>query len=190
MDKVIIKKEIEAYQWESVDKPLPEGCVLCQPEVHWSANRKLVYFTYGDLLSRHWMGVEKLKEKPDTNRGLSGWIGYTPKDGSPEYYREWLPFAFWSVKSESSMTGDHRAVFLNTDDPEMVTLWHNYCSGEQWENPIRMCAEHRIPGGQYGRGYKPVYFYPGDWMIREKGQEVRFVSDKEFQRMREIPSKE
>lgn len=183
MVTVSIVRTIKADHWEAFDKPLPEGCHLCQPEVHWSAHRDLIYFTYGELNPRHWLSTWRYAEEPGTNSGLSSWVRYKPKDGAPDYWREWYPFAFWSVKSESQFKRDHRPVFLDPDDTALLALWHDYCSAERWPNPLSRYAEYRITDGRYGRGYKPIYLKEGDWLLHEDGKDPRAMSTDELRRM-------
>ena len=188
MNQITIKREIDAIQWLGPDHELPEGFHETMPEVHWSAARDLVYFTYGKLDSRDWIGVEKLTEKPGKS-ALEGWVGYTPPGHAP-YWRKVLPFAFWSVKSESTIrvrNGDptaYRAVFLNRDDAEQVRLFHDYCASQRWPNPLPRYAEYREIDGAYGRGYAPHYLAPGDWLLCERDARPRVVSDEEMQKLR------
>lgn len=113
------------------------------------------------------MGVAKLDKKPDGDPGIfsPSWVGYTPKDGSPEYFRTMHPFAFWSIKSESSVMRDWRPVFLDQNDKELMTLWHDFASMEQFPNPLPRYMEHRRIDGGLGRGYDPTYVKAGDWLI-------------------------
>lgn len=187
MNKMTITREIDAVQWLGPEHPLPDGCFNVVPEVHWAADRNFVYFTYGDLDARDWMGVEKLAEKP-AGGGFEGSVQFTPKEGA-EYWRKVLPFAFWSVKSEATLkarlgvSDAHRAVFLNLDDETEVTLFRNYASLEQWPNPLPRFAEYREINGSYGRGYRPHYLAPGDWLVREKGRDPYVLKDDEMQKL-------
>lgn len=184
MNKVTIKREIEAAQW-TLGGPLPDGTFECVPEVEWSAARDLIYFTYGNLRPRHWLGArrEAVPAEPGKACGaLEGLIVFTPKEGEP-YARKMYPFAFWSVKSLASATRDWRPVFLDQTDQEMVRLWHDYCSAEEWPNPVPRMIEFREMSGQYGRGYRPHYMSSGDWLLQEAGS-IKVVSDEEFQKMR------
>jgi hypothetical protein len=188
MNKMTITREIDAVQWLGPEHPLPEGCFDVMPEVEWAAGRDFVYFTYGNLAARDWMGVEKLAEKP-AGGSFEGAVQFTPKEGAP-YWRQVLPFAFWSVKSESTIKarqGDanaHRAVFLNVDDEAEVALFRNYASLESWPNPLPRFAEYREINGSYGRGYRPHYLAPGDWLVREQGKPPYVLSDEEMQKLR------
>ncbi|PQV52910.1 hypothetical protein LX70_04016 [Defluviimonas denitrificans] len=187
MNRMTVKREIDAVQWRGPDHEMPEGFFECLPEVHWAAGRNFVYFTYGKLDSRDWIGVEKLPEEPG-KAALEGWVGYTPKGEAP-YWRKVLPFNFWSVKSEASMkarSGDaasHHAVFLDLDNPEEVQLFHDYCAYERWPNPLPRFAEFRVIDGSYGRGYRPYYLSPGDWLLREPGKDPTVISDDDLQKM-------
>jgi hypothetical protein len=177
-ETVIIKKTVKAQRWESADSPLPDGSFLCEPEVSWSEGRELVYFKYADLRPTHWLGVGKLKEE-------TGGIRYCCTDGEV-YYREFLPFAFYSVKSEASAKRDWRAVFLSKAAEEMPILnilWLDYQLAERWPIPLPVYAEYRLTAGEYGRGYKPIYFKPGDWLVFE-GREPKVFSTEQFEAMR------
>lgn len=197
VEMVHITRPVQAWRYMlSDDDNLPEDVHAVFPEVRWSADRKLVYFTYGTLRCHQWISVDKFTSKPDTNGGLSSWVEYQPPaplpkfgQGSvltmkpPRYFRELYPFNFWSVKSESSVKNDHRAVMLDIDDEDLVALWHDYCSSEQWPNPLPRFVEHRTVDGQYGRGYKPTYAQLGDWLIWEKGRDVAVMGDEEYRRV-------
>ena len=176
-----ISKTIEAIQFR-VGEPLPDGLHECMPEVMWAHGRNLVYFTYAALRPRHWMGVEK-KQVPQR---LDSVCVYEPSDGEP-YARDVYPFATYKVKSECSIKRDYSAVYLDRDDNRMISLWHDYCSLEQFPNPIPRYAEYREPGEQYGRGYAPHYLADRDWLLKEPGEngvKIRVVSDEEFERLK------
>lgn len=184
MEEITLARKVKAVRWEPADAPVPAGCHKTMPEIQWSAGRKYVYFTYGTLRPKHWLGTEKLAAQPESN-AFEGWVGYTPKEGVP-YWRECLPFAMWSIKSEASRSGDHRAVFLNLEDENELLLWHNYCSMEQWPNPLPRFAEYRVTDGGYGRGYRPIYLTPGEWLVFEGDQTApKVISDAEFNALRE-----
>lgn len=169
--KITIQREIEAEQWAGPDGKLPDGCHLCRPEIEMSADGAFVYFTYAELRPTVWMGTSKLpvpEDWPVNNiADFSGITVYTPEKAE-RYGRKILPFNFWSVKSKSSVTGNHRPVFLEPDDSDMMALWHDYCSHERFPNPIPRRAEYREFGGNYGRGYRPIYMNPGDWLLKEQ----------------------
>lgn len=176
-----INKAIQATQFRE-GKPLPEGMHECVPEVMWAQGRKLLYFTYAKLRPCHWMGVEK-KPIPENPESV---CVFEPPDAE-KYARDAYPFAFYKVKSESSVTRDHSAVYLDREDPDMVALWHDYCSMEKFPNPIPRYAEYRERDTQYGRGYAPHYLADGDWLLKENtehGPSVRVVTDEEFQRLK------
>jgi len=183
--------EVEAVQWLGEGHPLPEGAHLCRPEVHWSAGRKYIYFTYPDLRCDHWLGTEKKPLPAPENLGFAtSGIKVEKKDGTA-YWREVLPFAFWSVKSESSVQRDHRAVYLDTADETLMDLFKDYCFLESWgevKDGVRClppAAEYRVTDGSYGRGFRPVYLKAGDWLILDKDpKKIRAISDAELQKMR------
>lgn len=186
--KVTINRAVEAEQWIE-GGALPDGVHLSLPEIEWSAGRALIYFTYADLRPNNWLGAEKLPvpENPKSEI-LEGLIIYTPRDGEP-YARKLLPFAFWKVKSESSVTRDHSAKFLDADDAAMTALFFDYAAAEQWPNPIPRRAEYREINGKYARGYRPHYLKSGDWLLREPsldGPIISVVSDDKFQAMRAL----
>lgn len=190
MPPIKIHQTIEAEQWTGEPGDYPTGCYETLPEICWSHGRELVYFTYGTLRPGHWMGVEKLAAEPKQT-ALDGWVGFTPKDGAPKYWRSVLPFAFWEVKSEAQMknrAGEPNAyapIFLTDDSPaDEIELFHNYCSVEHWPNPLPRFAEYREVNGKYGRGYAPHYLGPGDWLVREPGREPRVITDAEMQALR------
>ncbi len=182
--KIVIKREIEAEQWLGEGHPLPEGSHLCRPEVCWSADRAFVYFSYADLRSTHWIGMEELGEVP--KQELGGAIAVTRNNGSV-YYREVLPFAFWNIRSEASAKRDHRAVYLDRADDALVRAFVDYIYLEKWGNPLPPRAEFRLTDGGYGRGFRPFYMVPGDWLLRERDDAgrlaPRIVSDEAFRKM-------
>lgn len=170
-----IIREIEAEQWLGEGHPLPNGAYLCQPEVCWSADRK--------LLPRHWIDAEErpLPEgEPKLDFMCSG-VKMTLKDGR-EYWRQIYPFAFWSVKSEASVKRDHRPVYLDRNDEALVRTFVDFLSVEEWPNPLPPRAEYRVNDGGYGRGFRPVYLKPGDWLVKD-GEDIRAVSDAELKAM-------
>jgi hypothetical protein len=182
--QVTVNKKIEAVQYlEANGIDVLQDTLkrygtwhACQVEVEESADGKLIYYSYGSYMksrAEHWMGTTKLSEEPKRDGSIFGgsWVGFTPKDGSAPYYREWLPFAFWSVKSKSSMLRyqgkPDPTVYLDTKDKDAVAQFHDYASASKWPNPIHQCAEFRIVDGAYGRGFKPLYVYDTDWLIIE-----------------------
>lgn len=178
MTKVTFKREVTALQWLGEHHPLPDGAFLCQPNVHFSVGRKLVYFTYADLRANHWVSTEELTTMPKAGF-MSGGIEVTRNDGT-KYWREVLPFSFYSVKSEASAKGDHGAVYLDRTDESLVRAFVDYLSIENWGNPLPPRAEFRITDGAYGRGFKPLYMKPNDWLVHEKNAEPRILSDSEL----------
>jgi hypothetical protein len=184
---VTIKRTVRAQQWLGEGHPLPADSHLCRPEVHWSADRKLIYFTYAELMPRHWMTAIKEHEVPK-EQFAGSYVKITEADAT-EYYRTALPFSFWSVKSEASLRRDWRAVYFERDDADMVRLFLDFCHIENWTNPLPPRAEHRRVDGSCGRGYSPTYLKPGDWLVRERddklGQDrASAMSDADFQMMR------
>lgn len=187
---VKIVKEIDAIQWKGEETDLPEGMHLCRPEVHWSADRKLVYFTYADLRCHNWIGVEETPiaagEEPPENGGFEGGVR-VKRDDDSEYVRRVLPFTFWSVKSEAQITRDHRAVYLDKSDESLVRVFVDYCYVEKWSNPLPPRAEFRVVDGGYGRGFRPYYLSPGNWLLSdtgENGKQYRVVTDEAFKALR------
>jgi hypothetical protein len=188
MNSVIIRKEIQAWQWNGEEQGLPEGFYLCRPEVHYSADRKLVYFTYADLPSHHWISAAPLSEQPETPFGGTVLL-VTRKDGTT-YYRAVYPFACWSVKSEASFKSDWKARFLDIGNREEFEAFLDYGHGERWFTATEAShvslpprVEYREVDGACGRGYCPHYLKPGDWLLRD-GPEYRVVSAEEFDRDR------
>lgn len=194
MQKVTVRKDIEAWQWSGEEKDLPEGFHCCQPEVHYSAGRKYIYFTYADFRPRNWMGMERLAEKPSDPEVLAfgGGAEITLKDGR-KYWREILPFAYYSVKAESSITRDNSAKFLDRSNKDEVDAFLDYANGEGWENtkdgvfslPPRI--EYRVVDGAYGRGYRPYYMKKTDWLVKD-GAVIKVVSDADFKLMSSAPA--
>jgi len=184
MPSFTITKECFAEQWLGEGHPLSNGMYLCQPEVHWSASRDLVYFTYADLRSTHWMDVKPKEFTPDANIDtLCEGFKVERPDGSA-YYRQTYPFALWSIKSEASITQRHHAVYLDRTDAELVAIFVDYMYSEGWTNPLPAKAEYRVVNGSYGRGFKPIYLNPGDWLVTEKKQDPYVLSNDKFQEMR------
>jgi hypothetical protein len=194
MQEITITRKLDAEQWVE-GGPLPGGTFNCLPEICWSADRSLIYFTYAELRPRHWVGVARDPVPADPDKACGPFDGlcvYDPKDGE-RYARKMLPFATWSVKSEQSVQRNWRPEYVDGSDQEMLALWHDYCAAEQFPNPIPRRIEYRDIDGNYGRGYRPVYLKPGDWLLRENvphGHDnlgtkvvVSAVSDADFRRM-------
>lgn len=180
MSRATIVRQVEAVTWAGPGASLPEGWHLAGPEVHWSADRKLIYFTYGRLTPRHWLRVEELSAPPEDRQFLGSILGFTLPDGR-KYWRELLPFAFWSVKSEASFKRDHRAVHLDPADEQMMRLWRDYASAEDWGTlspegvrTLPQWAEFRETAGSLGRGYRPHYVGPGEWLLDDAQGDSRY----------------
>jgi hypothetical protein len=205
LEDIMVKliKEIDAVQWSGEEKDLPEDFHLCQPEVHWSAGRRLVYFTFADLHPRHWIEFaenpiidgkthryveidgEKVLQLAEAQFAAGG-VRVARADGT-EYWRETFPFVFYSVKSESSVTRDHRAVYMDRTDEALVRAFVDFIYLEKWTNPLPPRAEFRVIDGSYGRGFRPYYLSPGDWLLKEPhedGTQYRVVSNEVFEGMR------
>lgn len=193
--KITIRREVVGEQWIQ-GGALPNGCFGSYPEVHWSADRKLVYFTYAEFSPKHWMTVEKLPVPDDLEASvgpLEGGVMFEPK-GEPAYIRKLYPFSFWSVKSESSVKSDWKPIYVNGSDREVLALLHDYAQVERWPNPIPRRIEYREYSSEYGRGFRPVYLKPGEWLIQEeiptghnnmgRRKSVRVMSDEEFSALR------
>ncbi len=191
--KIALKRVVEAEQYV-VGMALPQGCFLCQPELNWSHGRDLVYYTFADFTVKHWLGVQQLAVPEGTtklNEGFEGHVIYKPREGKPAYMRKWLSFMFWKVKSEASATQNHRPVYYDKTDELHVALFNDYASAEEWPNPLPRCIEYREVNGSYGRGFRPVYLKPTDWLIFEDApighnnlgtqKVVRVMQDAEFQ---------
>ena len=179
-----IAVEIEAEQWTGEHGILPKGAHFCVPEVHWSADRKLVYFTYADLHVRHWISADASPMPATGNPPFMGSrVASTKQDGT-EVWRDVYPFMAWSIKSEASVKRDHRAVYIDRDDARQMEAFADFRFVEQWPNPLPPRAEYRITDGSYGRGFKPIYLKPGDWLVKEPGREPRAMSEAEFQQLR------
>lgn len=183
MTKVVIKREIEAEQWAGDVRIILEGSHVCRPEVHWSADRGLVYFTYADLHPHNWIDARvRETSAPEKLDFMCSGLGITRQDGS-KYWRQVYPFAFWSVKSEASIKRDHHAVYLDRADAALVETFVDFLAAEGWTNPLPPRIEIRVVDGQYGRGFKPIYLKPGDWLLTERGRDPVAVSDVEFTAM-------
>lgn len=191
--KTTITKTIEATQYEPGSAGF-EGTFKTQLEVCWSSGRELVYFTFGHLRSRSWMGVEKLTEQPTLKGGLfdPGYGRFEAKDGSV-YWRQVLDFAFWSVKSEASAKQDHSTIFADRSDPVMKELTDDYVAMSGWVTKpedidvLNATIEFRETDGSLARGYRPHYMMPGDWLLCEviDGKKVYTVkTDSEFTQMK------
>jgi hypothetical protein len=186
MQTVEMKKTVTAFQWNGEEQGLPDGFYLCHPEVHYSVGRDFVYFTYANLSSRYWISAEKFAEKPESNT-LTGALEITLKDGR-KYWRIAYPFAFYSIKSEASVNRDHRARYLNRHDEEELNEFLDFATLESWGDsrdghfrlPPRL--EHRKVDGSYGRGFRPYYMKPTDWILID-GDNIEVVSDEEFQKL-------
>lgn len=102
------------------------------------------------------------------------------KDGT-KYWRAVFPFAFWSVKSEASEKRDHRAQFLFGLDTRENEAFLDYADLHKWSEEEGCVAlpprlEHRLVDGAYGRGYKPTYIKPGQWLVVD-GRTVKAVDE-------------
>jgi hypothetical protein len=184
MTKITINRAVEAEQWLGEGHPLPEKVILCRPEVHWGAGRKLVYFTYADLLPRHWIdATENEYPAPDKFEFMCHGIAVQLRDGR-KYWRQVYPFSCWNVKSEASIKRNYTAVYLEKNDEPLVRAFVDFLDVEGWTNPLPPRAEFRIVDGAYGRGFKPVYLKPGDWLVREPGKEPCVVTSEEFDKLR------
>ena len=180
MTQVTLRREARAEQWPGDIERLPEGAHVCQPEVHWSASRELIYFTYADLRSRDWIDAKpRALPAPEKLDFMCSGIRIKRKDGS-EYWRQVYPFAFWDAKSESSIKRDWRAVYLDRADADLVETFLDYASTQGWTNPLPPRAEFRIVSGAYGRGFRPVYLKPDDWLVFENGREPCAMSPEAF----------
>ena len=178
-----IHKTIHAWQWNGEESGLADGFFLCQPEVHYSVDRRLVYFCYADLPTRHWISAKWLTEKPAA-APFMGMVLRSTRD-SIELFREALPFMAWKVKSEASATGDHTAKFLNRDDQEEVDAFLDYAHLEAWSKTkegtfsLPPYLEYREVDGKYGRGYRPHYMERGEWLVQD-GKEITVMSHDSF----------
>lgn len=188
MQTVILKKAVKVWQWEGNAniKHLPENIFPCQPEVHYSADRKYVYFTYANLQCRHWIGTQELNTPPEAN-AISSAMKTTRADGSV-YYREVLPFSLWSIKSEASVVNDYSAKMLNRNDISEMSAFLDYVHWEGWaktedealELPPRV--EYRQIDKTLGRGYRPYYIKPTDWLVIDK-ESILVLTDEEYKKL-------
>lgn len=183
MEKLTIERTVEAWQWDGKTSGLPAGFHVCQPEVHYSASHKEVYFTYADLRATCWISTEELPEVP-TAPFMGSVYKVTRKDGS-EYFRQVFPFFCWSIKSEASVKRDHRAVFLDRENQPELRAFLDFVNGEGWcdcADGVRSLpprVEYRQIDGAYGRGYRPYYLKPGDWLLID-GDRIEVKSNEEF----------
>ncbi|RWJ01327.1 MAG: hypothetical protein E5X67_23245 [Mesorhizobium sp.] len=194
MKTVTLTKKVEAQQYVP-GKGAPDGCVRSHPEVHWSHGRELIYFTFANLRPDHWLGAAKLTEEPPKAEGgifAEGYCRFTGSDGSV-WWRKALNFRFWSVKSEASATRNYKAVCLDESDDAMVDLFKDYVVMSEWvkepgdEAMFTNTVEFREIDGSYGRGYRPHYLSPGDWLTSEKtdGKTIyKVLKNDEFERLK------
>lgn len=84
---------------EQRDKLLEAG-VVSSLKITYSLDRKLYYISDSFNRPQGWLGVAKITERPTSGAGpfMGGYMQITLKDGA-NYWREYYPFAFWSVKS-------------------------------------------------------------------------------------------
>lgn len=183
MKDIVIHKNIKAWQWDVKEKDLPEGFHLCQPEVHYSAARDCVYFTFADLMPSQWISTAELTEKPPSNT-FNGVFKMELKDGRV-YYREMFSFRFYEIKSEASARRDYTPVYLNTEDEKETRAFIDFGIIEKWfvaEDIVKVLPsriEYRQTDGSYGRGFKPYYMKPGEWIVID-GKEIKVMTDPEF----------
>jgi hypothetical protein len=171
MKTVIIQRQIEAQQYMP-GIGAPDGCIRSHPEVCWAVGREYVYFTFANLRSGFWMGTKKLDKKPEKVETLES-FSIISKEGKDLHVREILSFAYWSLKSEASVSGDYKAVFLNAADETEVELFQDYALISKWmpdaetAKRLQTTIEFREVNGALGRGYRPHYMEPGDWLLKE-----------------------
>ncbi|TIV01282.1 MAG: hypothetical protein E5W09_02860 [Mesorhizobium sp.] len=195
MTTVTLTKKVNAQQYVP-GKGAPDGCVRSHPEVHWSAGHELIYFTFANLRPRYWLGAEKVVVEP-ANAGRTGLLeeGFCYFEGSDgsRWWRKALSFTFWSVTSEASATRNHKAVFLDESDDAMVDLFKDYVVMSEWvkepgdEAMFTNIVEFREIDGAYGRGYRPHYLSPGDWLTIEKTDSktiYKVLKNDEFERLK------
>ena len=187
---VVIRKEVRAAQWSGAGE-MPEGVHSCRPEVHWSAGRECVYFTYAEMRSRHWIEVrERELPVPERAEGFSGVMCVSLRDGR-QYWRRTYPFNMYSLKSESSVRRDWSPVYCDdSSDESLLRALVDYADLEGWlvDRSLPPRAEYRVIDGSYGRGFKPLYLSPGDWLVHEAGDDgrdvARVLTDAQLQAMR------
>lgn len=171
-----LARKSRGQQWLGEGHPLPEGCFYCKPEIWWSADKKLLYFTYADLLPKHWIGYERLLEEPKTGT-FDGGIKVNDREAGT-YYRQTFPFSCWSVKSLHSVTRKWDAEYIDRDDSDMAKAFADFAYLENWSNPLPPRIEYRHSGGDYfDRGYRPHYLKPGDWLIKHSDGTAEIMSD-------------
>ncbi|MER8811479.1 hypothetical protein [Mesorhizobium sp. M0965] len=194
MKTVTLTKTVQAQQYLP-GTGAPDGCVRSRPEVVWSAGHELVYFTFANLRPRYWLGATKLTEEPPkAGDGIfaEGCCRFVGSDGAV-WWRKALDFSMWSVTSEASATRNHKAVFLDESDEVLVETFKDYVSMSGWvqkpgdEAVFRNTVEFREIDGGLGRGYRPHYLSPGDWLTSETvdGKLVyKVLTNDEFERLR------
>lgn len=182
---ITLKREARADQWLG-EGHLFDGLHYCQPEVNWSAGREEVYFTYADLTPRNWISTKELTAEPAEKPFMGGAIRCEDKDGAV-YWRLVYPFMAWSIKSEHSIKRDYRPVYLDRADTVQTRLFADFAYVEAWSNPLPPKAEFRVVDAGYGRGFRPYYMNPGDWLVREPhpdGERISVVSNEEMTKLR------
>jgi hypothetical protein len=96
-----------------------------RPKLHFSIDHDLCYFNWGSHKAywpTHWMGTEKFPGKvPDElhNAVFEGFVQY-----GEDYYRRWLSFAFWKVKTSHL----DQPLPVDLDNP----LFQDYALAEGW----------------------------------------------------------
>jgi len=185
--------DVDAVQWKGEGYLCPDGVHLCVPEIHFSADRKQVYFTYADLRSLHWIDFDEhpMPQPEKFEFMCSGIVTKCKVDGQEiEYWRQVWPFSCWSIKSEASIKRDWKPVYLDRNDMPQLRAFLDYCDIEKWgtlENGRRALpprAEYRVVDGGAGRGFRPIYLTPGSWLVKEAGREAYVLPDEKFQAMR------
>lgn len=186
MQQIEVKKTVSAWQWNGEESNLPKGFHLCQPEVHYSETRNLIYFMYADLRATQWLSSQPLPAKPEGENTLRGCIEVTLTNGE-KYWRESLPFSLWSVKSEATASGDHSAKFLDRENADEYRAFIDFACAEGWALPkdgvlaLPPRLEYREVNGAYGRGYRPYYLKPSDWLVID-GPKITVLSNEDFRK--------
>lgn len=91
-----------------------------------------------------------------------GWLAVDPAGEVAQKNGDYLPFAFYSLRSGVEQPVDDR--------PDLLL---RYAAEEQWATEPVAVGFIKTPGGNY-------IVYPGDWIVTGESGDLLYVSQREF----------
>lgn len=173
MENVKLVREVKAWQFNGQDE-LPQNCHRSLPEVEWSANEDLLYFTFPTFRPSYWMSVKTLPTKPEV-KGFKGSVLFTHPNKEP-YYRVVFPFSMYEIKSKRKCTE-----YISADT---VALYADYGLMHDWPHEWPAVVEHREPNGSYGRGFLPTYVNLTEWLIINPNGKAEVMTNERYQQLK------